>query len=494
MRASSTAAAASFDATSERLRSGARFCALVAAPVGGDRTRLTAVVSENGTLCSEDVELVFGETEFASLVPITAAAGWYERALHDLYGLVATGNPRLDPLVLPRSEGVRAPLGPGGDRSAALDPDAAPLPSHVQGEGVFTLPYGPVRSGVFESAEYLIETAGEDITHLRTRVYYKHRGIEARFMGLMPFDGVLLAERIEGTTSVAQATAFCMAVEEVADVTAPLQAQLVRTVHAELERVANHLDTVVRHTEGAGQAVAYAVFSAHKERVQRLRARLCGSRFGRSVVVPGGVVGPLGLGPAEILRAVGELEHAVDGDMRRLMGTPSFVDRLRATGVVSVDDARRYALVGPVGRASGQGEDVRIVRPYGAYERLGHPVGRRHEAGDALTRQRVRIEEIAGSFHYVRQAVDALEKLGEPAAWRAEVPAGTGRAIGWAEAPDGEVLSDVELAGGRIVHVSQRCASFHNLPAYGAAFPKDIFTDVAFVEASFGVSVAGAAC
>jgi formate hydrogenlyase subunit 5 len=69
-----------------------------------------------------------------------------------------------------------------------------------------------------------------------------------------------------------------------------------------------------------------------------------------------------------------------------------------------------------------------------------------------------------------------------------------GRAVGWAEAPQGEVLSLVEAVDGRVTHVTQRSASFHNLAAYPSAFQKDIFTDVAFIEASFGLSIAGAAC
>jgi Ni,Fe-hydrogenase III large subunit len=51
----------------------------------------------------------------------------------------------------------------------------------------------------------------------------------------------------------------------------------------------------------------------------------------------------------------------------------------------------------------------------------------------------------------------------------------------------------VEADGGALVRVKHRSASFHNLAAYPAAFPQDIFTDVAFIEASFGLSIAGAA-
>jgi len=485
---------ASFPGTLERVRRGARFCGLFPMPRASGGPRLLAVVSESGTVVIEEATVASEQGRFTSLTPEIPAAGWYERRARDLFGIEPLGHPRLDPLVFPVSPGAQAPLGARGRPEVAMAPDLTPLPPHLHGEGVFVIPYGPVRSGVFESVEYLVETPGEDIPHLRTRVFYKHRGVDARFIGLGIEDGALLAERVEGVSSVAHASAFCEAVERLGEVVVPLQSQLVRVVHAELERVANHLDTVIRHTEASGQAVAFAVFSHHKERVQRLRARLCGSRFGRGVVVPGGVTGPLLLGPDELLTEIAGLQGGIDPDVSRLMDTPSFVDRLRGAGVLDRDDARKFSVVGPVGRASGELEDLRTVRPYGGYERLSHLVAERRDGGDALARQLVRIDEISGAFHLVRQAVDMLDELGEPARWCVGVPQASGIAIGSVEAPQGELLSIVEADHGQLTQVTQRSASFHNLAAYPCAYGKDIFTDVAFIEASFGLSIAGAAC
>ena len=140
-----------------------------------------------------------------------------------------------------------------------------------------------------ESIEYLVETPGEDIPHLNMRVFYKHRGIEKRFEGMSIADGTLLAERIEGIATVAHALAYCHAIEQIAGIACPGQAALIRVVHAELERLACHLDVIVRLADGAGLAVATARFGWHKEQVLRLVSQLCGSRFGRGVVVPGGV-------------------------------------------------------------------------------------------------------------------------------------------------------------------------------------------------------------
>jgi len=481
----------------DHVEHGARFVGLFATP-SAEGTRLVALLARDHAIGQEELLLPAGWTRYPGLAQRVPAAEWYERAILDLHGLEPTGRPRPDPLVFPLRPGAGRPRPMAGAPTGPTDPDPLSLPPRLEGEGVFTIPYGPVRSGVFEAVEYLVETPGEDIPHLRTRVFYKHRGIEKRFEGVSIDDGVLLAERYEGVASVAHAMAFCGAVERVAGIEIPSAAGAVRVVHAELERIANHLDSTVRHVEGAGQAVAFARFSLHKERVLRLRGQLSGSRFGRGVIVPGGISGPPGMGGAELLTAVDRLEEAVRADCRLLLATPSFVDRLRGTGVVSPELAARYTLVGPVGRASGQHEDVRVSRPYAAYGHLGQPLAEPRSDGDALTRLHVRFDEMWGSFHLLRQAADDLDRAeaartGREAgpAWRKEIGPVSGEALGWAEAPQGEVVYLVELHEGSLVHARVRSASFHNLAAFALAFPHDILTDFVFIEASFGLSIAG---
>jgi Ni,Fe-hydrogenase III large subunit len=61
------------------------------------------------------------------------------------------------------------------------------------------------------------------------------------------------------------------------------------------------------------------------------------------------------------------------------------------------------------------------------------------------------------------------------------------------EAPQGELVYLVEISDGRITRVKPRTASFHNLAFLPEAFRGDILTDFVFIEASFGVSMAGVA-
>lgn len=467
---------------------GGRFAGLFGTDVRGD-VRLTALVAA-ADIQPYDVMLPAAMTEYPALTPDLPAAAWYERELHDLFGVHPAGHPRLDPLVLPLQTGAVDRPRPGSPSPVSgLTPSDRTVPSLVVGAGVFTIPHGPVRSGVFESIEYLVETPGENVLHPQIRVHAKHRGLEKRFEGMTTDDAVLLAERVEGIASVAHALAFAHAVERVAGVEPPPAAAAIRVLLAELERVANHLDVALRLAEAAALAVAMSRLGWHKERVLRLQSRLSGSRFARGIVVPGGVSRLPGIAAADIRVALDRLEPAIAADERELMLTSSFLDRLRTTGVIGPSLAARHGALGPIGRASGVGEDARVTRPYDGYGILDQPTPPVLVEGDAMARLRVRWTEVHAAFTLARAAIDVLVSADE--VLRRDVGRPDGRGIGWAEAPQGEVLYAVDLIDGVLTRCKPRSASFHNLVLFHDTFDTEILTDFPFIEASFGLSVAG---
>ena len=482
---------------------GHRFAGLMATqrPAG---VVLSVHLARPGGIVTRETQLPAGAVSYPALTPRLRSAFWYERLIHDLFGISPEGHPRLVPLVLPqRDENALRPRPGAPGAPGIIEPDEQSLPRHVVGPGLFTIPHGPVRSGVMESIEYLVETPGEDIPHLNMRVFRKHRGIEKRFEGMTPADGVLLAERTEGVASVAHALAYCHAIERMAGVEVPWPAALIRVLYAELERLASHLDVAVRLCDAAGLAVATARFSLHKETVHRLVSQMCGSRFGRGVVVPGGVAALPRVGPADLLAGLDRLDRAISADAAALMGTSSFLDRLRRTGPLRPERAREHGALGPVGRASGYDDDDRRSRPYDGYAALGLPERPLHDQGDAMDRLQVRWDEVSAAMYLLRRAAQELADAAHlgGADGRARAGAGLhadcavsgGRALGWAEAAQGEVLYDLRIADGLISRCRPRSASFHNLVLFHEVFAGDILTDFPFIEASFGLSVAGVA-
>ena len=84
----------------------------------------------------------------------------------------------------------------------------------VEGPGVYEIPVGPVHAGMIEPGHFRFSVVGETILKLKARLWFVHKGIEKLFQGRTPQDGLELAERVSGDTSVGHALAFCQAVED----------------------------------------------------------------------------------------------------------------------------------------------------------------------------------------------------------------------------------------------------------------------------------------
>jgi NADH-quinone oxidoreductase subunit D len=85
--------------------------------------------------------------------------------------------------------------------------------------------------------------------------------------------------------------------------------------------------------------------------------------------------------------------------------------RTRGVGRISQADAVAFGLLGPIGRASGVGYDVRKAFPYLGYDTFEFSVPTRTE-GDVYARYLVRIAEMRESLKICRQALDRITPMG----------------------------------------------------------------------------------
>jgi formate hydrogenlyase subunit 5 len=453
-------------AIAQVIEHGGRFIDLFASRVPEGCIR--AVFALQGELVVLRAASSEGARTYPSLTPQLPAADWAEREL--------IGETQVTPLAHP-------------DAKPILDPDADDFEPAIDHPETFTIPYGPIRSGIFEAIQFIIDTGGEDVLSLETRPFFKRRGREAQLSGRGFDHAAFLAERVAGIASVAHAVAFSQAVERALEAAAPARARLWRSILGELERIGNHLDVAARLAEDCALAVGHARFSILKEQILRLQAELTGSRFSRGVVAPGG----MRMEPAVAADDLADFLHGFEADLRRdrrlLLGTTSFTDRLIGSGRLDRATVEAFAAVGPVARASGLSVDARFERPYAGYGRLGYEVSTR-KAGDAMARLEVRFAEMDQSLHLIRQAIDRLRR--EESETSGPLGGGAGSAFGWAEAPQGELLYWVAVEGGKIREARISSPSFRNWRLFSNSFHGDVLTDFAFIEHSFGLTPAGA--
>ncbi len=429
------------------------------------------------------------EQSLDSLAPRFPLLGWYEREMMDLCGINFRGHPEPYPLVL--HEGAHAvipPLDPRYPHDQMVSFTAEPwqLPP-MEGSDVQVLPFGPVRGDVLESAQIVFYYIGEAILHCHPRLFFKHRGMEKRFEGLLPELGVLLAERISGVDSVAHSLAFCQAVETACQCEIPERAKYLRVALAEMERLYNHLyylghlchTTTLKVGEAQGKLLA--------EQCKQLNGIFTGSRFLRGLLKPGGLRRDLDL--EALPQRLRKLEPEIAAYMRALETTNSHLDRLMTTGRLSRKTAFDEGATGPIKRASGIGRDLRSDHPYAAYAHLAMEKIPVRTDGDAHARAQVRMEEINNSISLLLQALENMPH--GPVETKLSAQAGA-EGLGWCEGPRGSTYYCVHFDGaGKLARVKVKSASFSNWRVFPFTVHDTNMMDYAINEASFGLTMAG---
>jgi formate hydrogenlyase subunit 5 len=256
---------------------------------------------------------------------------------------------------------------------------------------------------------------------------------------------------------------------------------------AELERLYNHLYYLSHLAHTTTLKVGEAEGKLLEERVKQLNARLTGSRFLRSVLIPGGL--RRNLEPQDWLGdALQTLRPKIDSYTHRLANTDSHLDRLITTGVLDRQTAFDQGATGPIERGSGLDSDLRRNHPYAAYAELGVAVPVR-EAGDAHAQFEVRIAEIDAGLDLIRRVLQGLPD----GPVRAEcVPPPGAEGLGWCESPRGTLFYVVHFDhDGRLARVKIKSPSFSNWRAFPFTVHETNMMDYAINEASFGLTVAG---
>jgi NADH-quinone oxidoreductase subunit D len=272
----------------------------------------------------------------------------------------------------------------------------------------FEVQVGPQHPALKEPGNFQFTVDGEIVTKASVRLGYAHRGIEKAAEERNWIQNIYLVERICGICSHIHATAYCLAVEHLANIQAPPRAQAIRVLVSEMERIHSHLLWIGVAGHEAGFETLFMYSWRDRETIMDILENLTGNRVNYSTNLLGGVkIDVDGEQKAAILKGIDILEERTKHYLHIVTSDAFFLQRTRGVGVMTQRQAEVMGAVGPTARASGVARDVRIESPYGAYDEF-RPNIIIEQAGDLEARFIVRVKELFESYRLVREVLDRL--------------------------------------------------------------------------------------
>jgi NADH-quinone oxidoreductase subunit C/D len=357
-----------------------------------------------------------------SAEPVFRTADWHEREAYDLVGIEYEDHPDLRRILLPETwQGHPLSLDYDQDR-----PQVVPLREHAnplledqradsESDTMFLNigPHHPATHGVLHLKTTL---DGEQVADVESDIGYLHRCEEQMAQQgtyrhqIMPYP-----DRWDYISAgLLNEWAYARAAEDLADIDVPEYAQVIRTMGAELCRIAAHMLAVGTFAlDVYGDFTAIFMYSIRdRERAQNILEDLTGQRLMFNYFRLGGVVWDLPEPREEFFEKtrdfLDELPEALEEYHDLITGNEILQMRTIDTGVLPPETAKSYGATGPVARGSGIDYDLRRDDPYGYYDKLDWDVVT-EDGCDNFSRLSVRLKEVEQSARIIDQCIDLLE-------------------------------------------------------------------------------------
>jgi Ni,Fe-hydrogenase III large subunit len=446
----------------------------------GNDIRLFAVLAEDHNSQLHITSTFFKNGgQYASMTGDIPAIGVFEREFYEEFGVLPAGHPWLKPVRYPHD-------------SALVNEKMEGYPFlKMDSDGIHEVGVGPVHAGIIEPGHFRFLCNGENVKHLEIQLGYQHRGVEKLFAGNNK-NKIHLAESVAGDSVIAHASCYAGAVESLSGVEITRKAMSIRAVACELERIAMHIGDLSALSNDVAYLPGSSNFGATRTLVINTTLDICGNRFGRGLVAPGGVNFDI---DGELNKRILNTIKRVNDDVELLAGnlftTPSVLSRFEKTGVVNKKTAVDLGLVGPAARASGVSVDVRTDHPTGIYNVF--PVYcMTMDTGDVFARAYMRYVEISQSIRYVIELLNNFYDDGIAVDIDLDGLKHDSLAVSMTEGWRGETVHCAITDGkGRIVRYKIKDPSFNNWMGLAVAVRGNGISDFPICNKSFNLSYCG---
>ena len=275
-----------------------------------------------------------------------------------------------------------------------------------------TVNMGPQHPSTHGVLRLVLELDGETVLSASPTIGYLHTGIEKTAEQKKWQQVIPLVERMDYLSAQSNSMAFCLSVETLLGLEVPERVQTIRLLIAELQRINSHLVWLGTHGMEVGAVSVMLYCFRERELLLNINEMLAGFRMFPSYMRVGGLREDLPRGFHQAVTAfLDRFPPKLDEYEDLLTKNEIYLKRSRGVGRISADAALSFGLVGPIGRASGLGYDVRKAFPYLGYDTFDFSVPTRTD-GDVYARYQVRVAEMRESVKICRQALQRIAPVG----------------------------------------------------------------------------------
>jgi NADH-quinone oxidoreductase subunit D/NADH-quinone oxidoreductase subunit C/D len=267
---------------------------------------------------------------------------------------------------------------------------------------------GPQHPSTHGVLRFEVCLKGETVKYLIPHVGYIHRGIEKMCEAITYPQIIHLTDRMDYLSAHINNEAVCLCVENALQVEVPERVKYIRTILAELNRLASHQLWWSAFGMDLGALTTFFYGLRDREKILDIFEESFGSRLLHSFIMPGGLMHDVHPNfQKRIKEFITYFRKKLPEYDQLLTGNIIFHNRSKGVGLMSRETAIAYGVTGPSGRGSGWSCDIRKIAPYSAYDKVQFNEMLETD-GDTFARYKVRMREMWESMNILEQLLDNI--------------------------------------------------------------------------------------
>ena len=249
----------------------------------------TLILNNNEGNASLLISNIENNNTYSALTPAIPHAHWFERYLHEMFGIFPQNHPRLKSVIFNDLGIIDYPPLRSIDQNYQHNFQRDTSFLNIEGNDLYIVPVGPVHAGVIEPGHFRISCVGENIINLEIRLGFVHRGIEKRLTQIPLTSLRFYAESVSSDSSSANALANTLALEQMLELNVSERSKYLRTLAMEIERLSMHICDLGGMATDLGFNTIAMELARLRGQVFAMGDYLTGSRYLRNFIGIGGV-------------------------------------------------------------------------------------------------------------------------------------------------------------------------------------------------------------